>query len=35
MAGFQFQPPVGINVPMDRLEALSRILNIQLDKILQ
>ena len=35
MVGFRFQAPVGINVPMDRLEALSRILNIQLKKILQ
>lgn len=35
MVCFQFQPPVGINVPMDRLAALSRIVNIQLNKILQ
>ena len=35
MVGFRFQPPVGINAPMDRLEALSRIVNMQLNKILQ
>lgn len=35
MVGFRFQPSVGINAPMDRLEALNRIVNIQLNKILQ
>ena len=35
MAGFRFQKPKGIDVPMVRLDALSRIVNMQLNKILQ
>lgn len=35
MDGFEFHAPKDIGVPMDRLVALSRILNIQLNKILQ
>ena len=34
MAGFRFQEPKDIEVPKDRLEALSKILNLQLNKIL-
>lgn len=35
MAGFRFREPKGIEVPKDLLEALSKILNLQLNKILQ
>lgn len=35
MAGFRFREPIDIEVPKDRLEALSKILNLQLNKILQ
>lgn len=35
MAGFRFREPKSIEVPKDRLEALSKILNLQLNKILQ
>ena len=35
MAGFRFREPIDIEVPTDRLEALSKILNLQLNKILQ
>ena len=35
MAGFRFREPKDIEVPTDRLEALSKILNLQLNKILQ
>lgn len=35
MVDFRFQPSVGINAPMDRLKALSRIVNMQLKKIPQ
>ena len=35
MAGFSFREPIDIEVPKDRLEALSKIPNLQLNKILQ
>ena len=35
MAGFRYREPKDIEVPKDRLEALSKILNLQLNKILQ
>ena len=35
MVGFGFKEPENIDVPKDRLDALSKILNLQLNKILQ
>lgn len=35
MAGFRFKEPENIDVPKDRLDALSKIFNLQLNKILK
>ena len=35
MEGFRFKEPENIDVPKDRLDALSKIFNLQLNKILK